>query len=244
MGYIYKITNDVNSKVYIGQTKRTLERRWYEHQKYAYEKDSQSKFYKAIRELGPEVFHIEQIEIVYGIEERNAREQYWIKYYNSFEEGYNSTRGGGCFDITTMSKQELFDSIVELRLDGKSYEELVKIFNCGKATIAQALRQANLLGKDCRQINKTEQIIEMLSHGEYLMNISKELNCDFKIVQKILLQHPEFNTIYRDLYTPLDKDIFLLKDTTSLTNAEIAKKLNCSERTIYRALNRRKKYNT
>ena len=45
----YKITNDVNDKVYIGQTKRNLDERWKEHKKYALEEDSQTKFYNAIR---------------------------------------------------------------------------------------------------------------------------------------------------------------------------------------------------
>ena len=244
MGYIYKIINSVNEKIYVGQTKRTLERRWYEHQKYALENDSQSKFYKAMRKIGIDKFQIISLEQVYGVEERNQREQYWIEYYDSFKNGYNSTRGGGCYDINGLSKKELFDLIVEKRIDGKSYDELIKIFHCGKSTISAALKSANLLGKDSRRIAKEEQIIEMLSQGEYLINISKELQCDFKMVQKIFLEHPEFSDIYQNVYTPLDKNIFLLKDTTTLTNAEIAKRLNCSERTIYRALNRRKEYNT
>lgn len=35
MGYIYKITNQINNKVYIGQTSRTIEKRWKDHQKSA-----------------------------------------------------------------------------------------------------------------------------------------------------------------------------------------------------------------
>lgn len=31
MGYIYKITNQINNKVYIGQTSRTIEKRWKDH---------------------------------------------------------------------------------------------------------------------------------------------------------------------------------------------------------------------
>lgn len=31
MGYIYKIENKINGKIYIGETARTPERRWYEH---------------------------------------------------------------------------------------------------------------------------------------------------------------------------------------------------------------------
>lgn len=244
MGYIYKIINDINQKVYIGQTKRTIERRWSEHQKYANEEDSKSKLYLAMKEIGINHFKIEPIEQIYGVEERNIREKYWIKYYNSFYDGYNSTRGGGCFEITTMGKKELFDKIIELRLEGKSYEELTTIFQCGKNTISEALAYGNLLGNDCRSLEKTPMILEMLSQGEYLVNIAKELKCDFYVIKKILKEHPEFEVIYQNTYNPFDQKIYYLKDTTKMTNAMIAKQLNCSERTIYRALNRRKKYNT
>ena len=33
MGYIYKITNNINNKVYIGQTKNSVNRRWTEHKR-------------------------------------------------------------------------------------------------------------------------------------------------------------------------------------------------------------------
>ncbi len=239
MGYIYKITNDVNQKIYIGQTKRTIEQRWKEHQKYSQEQNSKSKLYIAMREIGIEHFQIKPIEEIFGVSERNDRERYWIKYYDSFENGYNSTRGGGCFDSSIMCKNELYDTIVELRLEGKSYDQICDILKCSKLTISSALKEANLLGQDCRSTGKTEQILELLEQGVYLVNIAKELKCDFKVVQRILAQHPEFNQIYHNLYNSLDKDIYLLKDTTSMTNAEIAKVVGCSERTIYRALKRR-----
>jgi len=43
-----------------------------------------------------------------------------------------------------------------MRIEGKSYDELIKIFHCSRGTIASALKSANLLGKDSRRIAKEQ----------------------------------------------------------------------------------------
>lgn len=48
---------------------------------------------KAIKKYGKENFIIELIEEV-RTEDLDNREKYWISYYNSYEEGYNCTKGG------------------------------------------------------------------------------------------------------------------------------------------------------
>ena len=92
MGYIYKITNKINNKVYIGQTICTPNKRWYHHIT-----DSNLgfdlKFHRAIRKYGKENFKREIVERV-DDELLNDREIYWIKYYDSYKNGYNSTEGG------------------------------------------------------------------------------------------------------------------------------------------------------
>lgn len=90
--YIYKITNKINNKVYIGQTIHSIESRWKRHQYDAFKKDTH--FARAIRKYGAENFIVEQIDIANSKEELNEKEIYWIKYYNSTIDGYNSTDGG------------------------------------------------------------------------------------------------------------------------------------------------------
>lgn len=102
MGYVYKIANKINNKIYIGITQRTIKERWNDHLKIAYDKKSKdynALFKKAIRKYGEENFVIEEIEQRETLEELKNREIYWIKYYNSYAfdkegYGYNSTRGG------------------------------------------------------------------------------------------------------------------------------------------------------
>ena len=52
MSIIYKHTNTINNKIYIGQTKNTISQRWFEHIKFSKNKKINFKFYKAIRKYG------------------------------------------------------------------------------------------------------------------------------------------------------------------------------------------------
>ena len=89
MAFIYKITNDINQKVYIGMTERTIEERFKEHcREYKQRRCEKRPLYSAMKKYGPEHFHVELVEETNSPEER---EQYWIKYYNSTEIGYNET---------------------------------------------------------------------------------------------------------------------------------------------------------
>lgn len=88
-GIIYKYTNKINNKVYIGQTTNEKQR-YYNHKRCL----ENSYFHKAIKKYGFENFNYEVIE---RIDETllNEREIYWISYYKSYgDRGYNMTIGG------------------------------------------------------------------------------------------------------------------------------------------------------
>ena len=99
---IYKITCNINNKVYIGITSNGVENRWKQHIRAAYNtnhKDANSVFKKAIRKYKPENFEIKIIDIANSAEEAEEKEIHYIGLYNSFafdknSNGYNSTRGG------------------------------------------------------------------------------------------------------------------------------------------------------
>ena len=88
---IYKITNTINGKCYIGQT-TDPKRRFQEHKAKGYGTDENKILYYAFDKYGIENFTFEVIES--DIENYNEREKYWIRYYDSFENGYNMTPGG------------------------------------------------------------------------------------------------------------------------------------------------------
>lgn len=90
---IYKITNKINGRVYIGQTIRTLKQRFTAH---CTRNGCRSYIGKAIKAHGKDNFTIEEIDTASSLEELNKKEIYWIKYYNSTDlsVGYNLTYGG------------------------------------------------------------------------------------------------------------------------------------------------------
>ena len=88
---IYKITNIINNKIYIGQTINTLEERWKRHQNDALSNRLDTHFAKAIRKYGIDNFTAEVIDTAQSQDELTAKETYWIHYYDSIQNGYNET---------------------------------------------------------------------------------------------------------------------------------------------------------
>ena len=91
IGIIYKITNIQNNKVYIGQTIRPMEQRFRRHLNDALNNKLDTHLARAIRKYGAASFTIEQIDTAVTQDELTNKEQYWIRYYNSVELGYNET---------------------------------------------------------------------------------------------------------------------------------------------------------
>lgn len=91
---IYKGTNKVNGKVYIGLTVRTLKIRLMEHK---YKSTVNPNYlYRAIRKYGWDSFDWEVIDTANSHEELNEKEKYWISFHcsNNNKYGYNETAGG------------------------------------------------------------------------------------------------------------------------------------------------------
>ena len=87
---IYKITNNKNNKIYIGQS-NDIYRRFYEHQT----KGASSRIPVdiAIQKYGKDSFSYEVLEEC-DISELNEKEKFWIKKLNAIENGYNCSEGG------------------------------------------------------------------------------------------------------------------------------------------------------
>ena len=90
---IYKITNTVNGKIYVGQTVRTLEERKQQHIRIA-KSGHKNHLYNAMRKYGIENFKFEKICDVDNIEDLNILERYYIAKYNCIKDGYNMVDGG------------------------------------------------------------------------------------------------------------------------------------------------------
>lgn len=130
MSYIYKITNDVNGKIYVGKTECSVEKRFKEHIRDSRKQRCQKRpLYDAINKYGEEHFHIEIIEECNN-NEVCLREQYWInklRTYIGFEDcnGYNATLGGDSkkykkYDIDEMIK--MYNETYNIELISKKFE--------------------------------------------------------------------------------------------------------------------------
>ena len=133
---IYKITNTINNKIYIGCSKH-IELRWQQH---IYETNNEKQYqynytiHRAMRKYGIENFTFECIE---EVEENQMmeREKYWIDYYDSYNNGYNETNGGDCgptmFGESNPKAKLTEADVIAIRtmlLDGKMLSEVYPIY--------------------------------------------------------------------------------------------------------------------
>lgn len=166
-GFIYKITNNVNGKVYIGQTIQTVKERFYQH---CATKCSDSvlnmAIHRAIKKYGKSNFTIEVIEEV-DKDSLNDREKFWIEYYNSYNNGYNSTIGGQ--DSSTHCKELDTESIIKEYNSGKSLRSIGNTFKVDKRTIKDLLIRNNITLRTTRsyKLSQTDRlsIIEDVKSG-------------------------------------------------------------------------------
>ena len=105
---VYKITNIINSKVYIGLTTQKLHRRFCVHKGRAVRGGS-GYLYNAMRKYGIDNFNIETIYITKDIQDLKNAESVLIKEYNSFDSkyGYNLTSGGEHCIVDELTRKRL-----------------------------------------------------------------------------------------------------------------------------------------
>lgn len=151
---IYCLTNKVNGKKYVGQTTRSIKKRWEEHCK-----TKKEYIGKSIGKHGKENFQIEILEECFSIDKLNEREIFWIKKLKTIDKriGYNLQLGGLGGRHSEESKKKMSKSQIIRNAGGKNHymygehhsEETKK-----KMSISRMGRISWNKGKKCPQISK------------------------------------------------------------------------------------------
>lgn len=137
---IYKATNLVNGKSYIGQSINFSIRKK-NHLNRAFNplaSDYDCLFHRAIRKYGKDNFQWQLIEECLP-EQLNERESYWIAYYHTYIydkdcNGYNMTKGGD--SVFSMSPEIVEQIIYDLQHTNLSQSDIAKKYNVHQTTVS------------------------------------------------------------------------------------------------------------
>ena len=204
MGYIYCITNLINSKRYVGKTTSTIEERWKEHrQDYKKERCDKRPLYDAFSKYGIENFKIECLEEIKDESILSDREIYWINELGTYGKGgYNATKGG--------DGKILYDhnEILELYNLGYSTKDISNKINCHITTIEKVLKANNIKSrrnsKKVQQYDLADNYIQtfdsIIEAGKWLLEngITSNKSCKNKIRECCVNERKKaYNYIWR-----------------------------------------------
>lgn len=198
MALVYKITNKVNGKIYIGETTRTLEQRWKEHCEQANNYEYGSLLHAAIRKYGEDNFTKEIIEdnipddIIFEVETS------YIIDYNSNDHsiGYNNTLNEKN-NVKIISDKETIKKIIDLlKNTDMSYKDIGRSLDINTGVIKAISHgiyyRLNGVKYPIRPINSRLLDSEVLEIAKYLKytklsinRIAQLVNCNEKKVWKI-----------------------------------------------------------
>ena len=130
---VYKHTNKLNHKSYIGITCVSVEGRW-GHNGNHYKR--QLKFYNAIQKYGWDNFEHIILEENLTLTDANLKEQYYIQYYDSINNGYNVATGG--IGSVPMNKKSVL--CVETNIIYNSIKEAARMTGIDDTSISRACR--------------------------------------------------------------------------------------------------------
>lgn len=137
LGYIYVIKNTVNNKMYIGQTGYTIRHRFNQHLLAARSGKFNTKLYVAMREIGIEHFYVEEVCCA-DIKELPELEMKYIREYNTFYNGYNSTFGGNT-NLRVEDTNEIIELVLKLYKECRSISKISRDTGIGTYVINRIL---------------------------------------------------------------------------------------------------------
>lgn len=184
-GIIYKITNKVNGKSYIGQTRYTIEFRWRQHQ---HKKDN-TYFHNAIHKYGIDNFSIEILEEC-DFRDLNSREIFYIAKYDTFNSGYNLTIGGD--GNRRLLLDNSYDEIRELYLSGFSSNKIAELYKVDKASIVKILKSLGVKIRSNKLNINHQEFLELkqdYQSGYSIKELAKRYDCSPSGLKGLLIRN-------------------------------------------------------
>ncbi len=165
MPHIYKITNLINNKLYIGKTHLpNIQQRFQQHISDAKKSHREHRpLYDAINKYGAENFKIELIETVGSDREACERENYWITHFRTYLgfadcNGYNATLGGD--GKTYINREKIKETL--LNFPDKTSEQIAKICNCCSDTVREIAKENSIHLKTSQELTREKLKKEIL----------------------------------------------------------------------------------
>ena len=167
---IYKITNKITGKSYIGQSVN-IATRWSAHKSTSRSKETLdgNELHKDILELGIDNFLFEVIEET-TVDKLDEREIYWIQYYDTYYNGYNHTLGGNG------NVRLDYNKIRELWKQGLTSKEIAPIIGSSIDTINQALTNLGITTEEKRERSKELIKNSFAAYKRNVLKINMETN--------------------------------------------------------------------
>lgn len=256
IGYIYKIVNSVNDKVYIGKT-NNLYSRWNGHKSSVKNNRSNSRLPLAMKKYGFDKFSLSPILTVLDYKkDADYFEKLLIAEYDSYKTGYNSTKGGESVPLGNRERVKVVGKrfghwVILEELPDKDYGNYSRRVvlckcDCGKVKQRdlQNLVSGNSLSCGCskpRAYNRQDHRGERFGH---LVVIKDDINrhdrkvtclCDCGTVKRITLHaiiSGRIKTCGCKMHKPIKK--VSVRGVVYASYRDAAKQLGVNEKTVRR----------
>lgn len=241
---IYKITNKINGKMYIGQSVDIYDR-WIKEkapsaQKYALQ--------RAFDKYGRENFNFEIIERLKP-DKLNEREIYWIAYYDTYNNGYNETLGGDT------GHRYNYKEIYDLWASGVTCKQIEEKLHCDDGVITRALRCYDISEQEARSVNNYNKATPIVMIDIKTKESLKVFRSRFEVCSFLNITEAQTNSIQKGISTKrkafgyywekltkenspkiiyTDEEVLSRQDFSFMRSKENTLKLSMAQRTVER----------